>query len=196
MKRASPRQAAVPPKKAAKATAKKSAKKTAEKTAKKPAKRASPKKPSATTTKKAPKKAAKKPAAKKAAPFGRPGTAGKADGDAPVRAYLATLPPEHRAVGVMLDTIITQNVPGVTRAMKWSVPFYGLPGKGWFCSFAAFKNHCAVNFFRGRDLKPQPPEGEAKDTRRVRYEHAADVDTPQLTAWVKQAAALPGWGAK
>ena len=28
--------------------------------------------------------------------------------------------------------------------MKWNVPFYGLEGRGWFCGFAAFKNHCSL----------------------------------------------------
>jgi hypothetical protein len=88
---------------------------------------------------------------------------------------------------------VAKNVPGVKRAMKWNVPFYGLEGKGWFCAFAAFANHTSVNFFRGVKLKPVPPDGGVKENRRVVYKTLADVDEAQLTSWVRQAAALPGW---
>jgi hypothetical protein len=144
------------------------------------------------------KKPAKKPvkkATKKAAPkkFGRAGTAGKAEGDAPVFAYIAQLPGEQKAIASKLDDSVAKNVPGVKRAMKWNVPFYGLEGKGWFCAFAAFANHTSVNFFRGVKLKPVPPDGGVKENRRVVYKTLADVDEAQLTSWVRQAAALPGW---
>jgi hypothetical protein len=62
------------------------------------------------------KKPAKKPvkkATKKAAPkkFGRAGTAGKAEGDAPVFAYIAQLPGEQKAIASKLDDIVAKNVP-------------------------------------------------------------------------------------
>lgn len=144
-------------------------------------------------------KAAKAKASKKATTvkkFGRMGTAGKAEGDAPVLAYMAQLPADQRAIAEKVDEIIAKNVPGVRRAMKWSTPFYGLEGRGWFASFGAFKAHTAVNFFRGTDLKPQPPGGEGKGMRHVRYETVKDLEagTKQLVGWVKQAAAMPGWG--
>ena len=137
---------------------------------------------------------AKKPA-KKAAPkkFGRAGTAGKAEGDAPVFAYMAQLPGEQKAIASKLDDIVAKNVPGVKRAMKWNVPFYGLEAKGWFCAFAAFANHTSVSFFRGVKLESVPRDGGVKENRRVVYKTLADVDEAQLTSWVRQAAALPGW---
>jgi hypothetical protein len=51
-----------------------------------------------------------------------------------------------------------------------------------------------VTFFRGASLTPVPP-GPSKDES-VRYldvhEHD-ELDEAQLTSWVRQAAALPGW---
>lgn len=175
-------------KRPAKAASKKSAKKASapKSDAKKPAARKAPAK---AAVKKA---AAKKPAGKAA--FGRSGTAGKAEGDAGVRAFLDQLPAQQRAMGETIDAIVASVVPDVKRAVKWSMPFYGREGQGWFCAFAAFKGHCAVRFFRGMDLKPVPPEGSSQTGRSVKYRAPADIDEAQLRAWVEQAAALPGWG--
>lgn len=117
----------------------------------------------------------------------------KEEGDGPVFAYFARLPAEQQAIASKLDAIVAKNVPGVKRAMKWNVPFYGQAGKGWLCAFAAFKKHCSVNFFLGAKLRPVPPDGGVKENRRVAYETLADVDEVQLASWVRQAAAIPGW---
>lgn len=136
------------------------------------------------------KRAATKAASKTS---GRSQTTGKAQGDAPVFAYIARLPGEQKAIASQVDGIVARSVPGVKRALKWNVPFYGVEGNGWFCAFAAFKHHASVNFFRGDALSPVPPVGGVKENRRVAYEKLADVDAAQLASWVRQAAAIPGW---
>lgn len=55
----------------------------------------------------------------------------KADGDAPVQAYLAALPGWKREVGERLDALIARNLPGVRKAVKWNSPYYGIEGLGW-----------------------------------------------------------------
>ena len=137
---------------------------------------------------------AKKASGKAAPAGGRVTGLKKADGDAPVRAYFAKIPPEHRAIGEKLDAIIEKNVPGVRRALKWSTPMYGLEGRGWFAAFGSFKDYTKVNFFKGAALRPTPPEGEGKEMRSINIASMADLDEKQMTSWVKQAAALPGWG--
>ncbi len=53
----------------------------------------------------------------------------KADGDAPVQAYIAAMPGWKRDVGRRLDALIVQTVPNVRKAVKWNSPFYGIgPG--------------------------------------------------------------------
>jgi hypothetical protein len=133
-------------------------------------------------------------AAKRSATGSRVSGIKKADGDAPVRAYIAKVRPEHRVIVERLDAIIERNVPGVRRAVKWSTPLWGIEGKGWFASFGSFKNYTKVMFFKGASLKPQPPEGEGKDMRAVNIASIDDLDEAQMAAWVKQAAAIPGWG--
>src|SRR5829696_1740732 len=116
----------------------------------------------------------------------------KADGDAPVRAYIAAMPGWKRDVGRRLDALIARTVPGVRRAVKWNSPFYGVEGQGWFLSHHCFTKYVKVTFFRGTSLRPMPP-GESKH-KEVRYLdiHEGDLDEAQLVAWVKQASQLPG----
>ena len=119
----------------------------------------------------------------------------KADGDAPVQAYIAAMPGWKREVGRRLDALITRTVPGVRKAVKWNSPFYGMEGQGWFLNFHCFTRYVKVAFFRGASLRPVPP-GESKD-KNVRYVdlHQDDpIDEARLAAWVKQASRLPGWG--
>ena len=70
--------------------------------------------------------------------------------------------------------------------------FYGIEGQGWFLSFHVFTYYVKVTFFRGTSLQPAPPGGTSQDARWIDL-HADDLDEAQMAAWVKQAAALPGW---
>jgi hypothetical protein len=118
----------------------------------------------------------------------------KADGDAPVQAYIEAMPGWKRDVGRRLDALIVRTVPGVRKAVKWNSPFYGVDGQGWFLNFHTFTNYVKVAFFRGTSLRPVPP-GESKH-KEVRYVDIREGDAPdeaQMTTWIRQAAALPGW---
>jgi hypothetical protein len=116
----------------------------------------------------------------------------KADGDAPVQAYLAGMPGWKRDVGRRLDALIVQTVPNVQKAVKWNSPFYGIEGQGWFLSFHVFTHYVKVTFFKGTSLRPVPPGGTGKDSRWIDI-HEDDLDEAQIATWVKHAAALPGW---
>jgi len=118
----------------------------------------------------------------------------KADGDAPVQAYIAAMPGWKRDVGRRLDALIVRTVPGVRKAVKWNSPFYGVEGQGWFLNFHTFTNYVKVAFFRGTSLRPVPP-GESKH-REVRYLDIYEDDTldeKQMASWIRQAASIPGW---
>lgn len=118
----------------------------------------------------------------------------KADGDAPVQAYIAAMPGWKREVGRRLDTIITRAAPGARKAVKWNSPFYGIEGQGWFLSFHTFARYVKVAFFRGTALSPLPPgESKSENTRYLDIHEHDPIDEAQLVAWVRQAASLPGW---
>ena len=119
----------------------------------------------------------------------------KADGDAPVQAYIAAMPGWKRDLGTRLDALIARAVPDVRKAVKWNSPFYGVEGQGWFVSFHVLTRYVKVTFFKGLSLDPIPPGGteRSKDARWLDlYENDA-LDEDQMEAWVKQAAAMPGW---
>ena len=116
----------------------------------------------------------------------------KADGDAPVQAYIDAIPGWKCEVGERLDAIITRNVPNVRKAVKWNSPFYGIEGQGWFVSFHVFTRYIKVTFFRGTSLVPVPPGGTSKEARWIDI-HEDDLDEAELGTWVQQAATMPGW---
>jgi hypothetical protein len=117
----------------------------------------------------------------------------KADGDAPVQAYIAAMPGWKRALGKRLDALIVRNVLNVRKAVKWNSPFYGIAGLGWFLSFHVFTHYVKVTFFRGASLRPLPPgESKQKEVRYLDIREGDELDEALMATWVKQAAALPG----
>jgi hypothetical protein len=119
----------------------------------------------------------------------------KADGDAPVQAYIAAMPGWKRDLGKRLDALIVRNVPNVRKAVRWNSPFYGIDGQGWFLSFHVFTHYVKVTFFQGTSLRPVPPGGtvRSKDVRWIDIREGDQLDEVPMATWVKQAAALPGW---
>jgi len=121
----------------------------------------------------------------------------KAYGDAPVQAYIAAMPGWKRDVGRRLDALIERTVPGVSKAVKWNSPFYGVKDdrcdNGWFLSVHCFTHYVKVAFFRGSSLRPVPPgQSRHKEVRYLDIREDDPFDEKQITAWVKQASSLPG----
>ena len=148
-----------------------------------------------TSTKAAKKAAAKRPAvgAKPTLLSGGNPQIAKADGDAPVQAYIAAMPGWKGDIGRCLDALIARSVPNVRKAVRWNTPFYGIEGQGWFVGFHCLTKCVKVAFFRGTSLRPVPPvESKQKEVRYLDI-HEGELDEVQVAAWVKQAAALPGW---
>ena len=82
-------------------------------------------------------------------------------------------------------TLLTGGNPQIAKADR---------AKAGFLSLHCYTKYVKVAFFRGTSLRPVPP-GESKQ-KGVRYFdiHEDDrLDETQLTAWIKQAAAIPGW---
>jgi hypothetical protein len=119
----------------------------------------------------------------------------KGYGDAPVQAYIAAMPGWKSDVGRRLDTLITDALPGLRKAVKWNSPFYGVedPDGGWFLSFHCFDSYIKVAFFRGAALEPVPPgASKQKDVRYLDIHEHDRLDEEQFTDWVKQSSRLPG----
>ena len=118
----------------------------------------------------------------------------KADGDAPVQAYIAAMPGWKRDVGRRFDALIVRTVPDVRKAVKWNSPFYGIDGRGWFLSLHCFTKYIKVAFVRGSSLRPLPPgESKNKDTRYLDIHEDDELDEELVASWIRQASELPGW---
>ena len=151
-------------------------------------------KPSTMVAKKATKPAAATPAAGKPVLLsgGNPQIA-KADGDAPVQAYIAAMPGWKRDVGRRLDALVVRTVPGVRKAVRWNSPFYGVEGRGWFLGVHCITKYVKVAFFRGAALRPLPPVGsKQKDVRYFHIHEDDEIDDELVASWIRQASELPG----
>ena len=117
----------------------------------------------------------------------------KADGDAPVQAYIAAMPGWKRDVGRRLDALIVRTVPGVRKAVRWNTPFYGIEGRGWFLGFHCITKYVKVAFFRGTSLRPVPPvESKHKEVRYFHIHEDEPLDEELVASWIRQASGLPG----
>ncbi len=117
----------------------------------------------------------------------------KGDGNEPVQAYIAAMPGWKSDVGRRLDELIVRTVPNVRKAVRWNSPWYGIEGQGWFVSYHVFTRYVKVTFLNGASLSPVPPgSGKDEEARWVDI-HEGELDEVQMTEWIGQSAALPGW---
>ena len=117
----------------------------------------------------------------------------KADGDAPVQAYIAAMPGWKSDLGRRLDDLIVRTVPDVRKAVRWNSPWYGIEGMGWFASYHVFTRYVKVTFLNGASLDPVPPGGGKDPDSRWVDIYEGELDEPRMEEWVRQSAALPGW---
>src|SRR5579864_498198 len=129
---------------------------------------------------------------------GRASSAKAAEGDKPVFSYIASLPQPQRGIAERIDALAAETLPGLKRAVKWGMAYYGV-GDGWCFTSGAFIGHLKLMFIRGTEMKPEPPVtpiGMGKSTRGVELASIDDLDEHQVISWMKQAAANPFMGAK
>lgn len=119
----------------------------------------------------------------------------KGDGPKPIKAYIDAVPGWKQDVCHRLDQLITKNVPGVVKVIKWNTPFYGREEIGWFVAFHCFNKYVKVTFFKGQNLNPLPPvESKDPNTRYFHVEENDKIDEKLFFKWIKQASTMEGWG--
>ena len=127
---------------------------------------------------------------------GRASPAKAAVGDKPVFAYIASLPEPQRSIAERVDALAAETLTGLERSVKWGMAWYGV-GDGWCFACGGFEGHVKLTFGRGTSLTPVPPAtpiGMGKASRGVELASLDDIDEGQIASWMKQAAALPGFG--
>jgi hypothetical protein len=131
-----------------------------------------------------------------AAMTGRASPAKAAVGNEPVFAYISSLPQPQRSIAERVDALAASTLPDLRRSVRWGMAWYGV-GDGWCFSCGGFAGHVKLTFGRGTALTPVPPVapiGMGRDSRGVDLASVDDIDEPQLTSWMKQATAMPGFG--
>jgi hypothetical protein len=117
----------------------------------------------------------------------------KGDGDEPVQAYIAAMPGWKGDFGCHIDHLVTEEVPGVRKAVRWNSPFYGLEGNGWFLSFHCFTKYVQITWLNGSQLDPPPPKtSNHENVRYLEIHEGEEMDDRQLSDWTRQAASMPG----
>ena len=129
---------------------------------------------------------------------GRASPAKAAVGDKPVFAYIGSLPEPQRSIAERVDGLAAETLPGLRRSVKWGMAWYGV-GDGWCFSSGGFAGHVKLTFGRGTSLEPVPPVtpiGMGKTSRGVELASLDEIDEVQIASWMRQAAAMPGFGKK
>jgi hypothetical protein len=127
---------------------------------------------------------------------GKASTAKAAVGDAPVFAYIASLPQPQRNIAERIDQLAASSLPGLQRSVKWGMAYYGV-GDGWCFCCGAFAGHVKLMFVNGVTLDPVPPVtplAMGKSTRGVELASVDDIDKDLIVAWMQQITARPGVG--
>jgi uncharacterized protein YdhG (YjbR/CyaY superfamily) len=108
--------------------------------------------------------------------------------DKRVDAYIAKSAEFARPILTELRAAVHQGCPNVEETMKWSMPFF-LNDGAMLCHFAAFKQHCAFGFWKGRDVVGEDASDEAMG-HFGRIESLKDLPSRKaLVGFVKKAAA-------
>jgi uncharacterized protein YdeI (YjbR/CyaY-like superfamily) len=108
--------------------------------------------------------------------------------DPRVDAYIAKAPPFAVPILEHVRAAMHAACPELDETMKWSRPFFELDGRV-FAGMAAFKAHCAVNFWRGRGEPAEAIEAPA-GTAMARFGHVESLaDLPSAAALRKLVAA-------
>jgi len=78
-----------------------------------------------------------------------------------IDAYIAKSPAFAKPILIHFRELIHKTCPDVEEAIKWSMPFYDYKNNP-LCMSAAFKEHCAIRFWKTsliKDLKEMDAEG-------------------------------------
>jgi uncharacterized protein YdeI (YjbR/CyaY-like superfamily) len=113
-----------------------------------------------------------------------------------VDAYIAKSADFAKPILTHIREVVHAAVPEVEEEMKWSTPNFMY--KGMLCGMAAFKQHCAVGFWKGsliRDAKGNPLTGDSSAGSLGRITSLGDLPSDKvLTGYIKQAAKLNDHG--
>jgi hypothetical protein len=110
-----------------------------------------------------------------------------------VDAYIEQLQPPIRELARAAHRIITDELPDVEVAIKWSQPTYMLRGKG-LAHLRGAKAHLTFGFMEGQRLSDPDGllEGGGKQMAHMKLRTPEDLDEDRIRGWLREAADLVG----
>jgi uncharacterized protein YdeI (YjbR/CyaY-like superfamily) len=119
--------------------------------------------------------------------------------DPRIDAYIAKSADFAQPILTHLRKLVHAACPGVEETMKWQTPTF--MHHGILAGMAAFKNHCAFNFWKGKLLIASEPALAAKAEEAMgHFGRITSLDdlpkAATITRWIKQAAKLNEEGIK
>lgn len=115
------------------------------------------------------------------------------EGHGDVERWTSRVMPDLHPIVESLDERIRERIRGLQYAVKWKKAFYGLPDLGWIIEMVAYDVSVNVIFLGGADLDPPPPLGDTDRSRYVKVRTLEEAQAAEMTAWIEQAARVPGW---
>ena len=118
----------------------------------------------------------------------------KADGDAPVQAYIAAMPGWKRDIGRHLDALIVRTVARRAQGRQVELALLWHRGPGLVPQLSLLHEVHQSGVFRGTLLRPLlPGESKHKDVRYLDIHEHDHLDEELMASWIQQASKLPGW---
>jgi uncharacterized protein YdeI (YjbR/CyaY-like superfamily) len=112
--------------------------------------------------------------------------------DKRVDEYISTAGDFAKPILIHLRNLIHETCPGTEEKIKWGFPHFDY--KGMMCSMAAFKNHCAFNFWKFSLMKDSKELSEKNESAMGHLGKITDIkDLPtdkRMIGWIKEAMAL------
>jgi hypothetical protein len=115
------------------------------------------------------------------------------EGHGDVEHWISRVMPDLHPIVESLDKQIRERIPELQSAVKWKKAFYGLGDLGWIIEMVAYDVSVNVVFLGGADFASPPPLGDTDRSRYVKVRTLEEAQGSEMTAWIEQAARVPGW---
>ena len=110
----------------------------------------------------------------------------------PADIYFAAIDGKVGQLATALRALVLKAAPDLIEMIKWGVPVYQREGRnGWICSIRAAKSRVSLQLGAIGSRLDDPHgllEGTGKNLRHVKIRSENDLDAPQITLWIRQAA--------
>ena len=114
------------------------------------------------------------------------------DSHAEIDEWMQKVMPDLSPIVKHLDGLIRKTIPKLQYAVKWKKAYYGLPKQGWVIEMVAYDVSVNVVFHGGAKFDSPPPQGSGS-SRYIKVKTLDEAKSPEMKAWIEQAAASSGW---